>query len=171
MQRTKLPPDKEATLFILDEFATLQRMEVIERAAGYIAGFGVKLWIILQDLNQLKSLYSDRWETFLGNSGIITAFGNTDITTINYLSTKLGETEFIRTLRQANTQEGTSSQRRGLGHMIDDTVSGKVGGLMGPDSTSNQKGANVSDQASIKKVLCSHRMKSHGCSRENKARC
>ena len=60
----------------------LGHLESIERAAGYIAGFGVKLWVILQDINQLKSLYKDRWETFLGNAGTLTAFGNVDVTTL-----------------------------------------------------------------------------------------
>jgi hypothetical protein len=36
-------------LMVLDEFATLGHMSTIENAAGQIAGFGVKLWPILQD--------------------------------------------------------------------------------------------------------------------------
>jgi type IV secretion system protein VirD4 len=151
LQRIRLPAHRDATLFILDEFATLRRMDIIERAAGYIAGFGVKLWVILQDLNQLKSLYQDRWETFLGNSGTIAAFGNSDITTIQYLSSRLGETEVIRTLRHANTQESTSRNTRGLGHLLQDMTQGKLGGLLGPDSTSEQKGTNYSYQPSIQK--------------------
>ncbi|MFW6027318.1 MAG: type IV secretory system conjugative DNA transfer family protein, partial [bacterium] len=42
-------------LFILDEFASLGHMRQIEDAAGQIAGYGVKLWPILQDLGQLKA--------------------------------------------------------------------------------------------------------------------
>lgn len=41
-------------LMILDEFAAIGRMEAIEKAAGLMAGYGVKLWPFLQDLGQLK---------------------------------------------------------------------------------------------------------------------
>jgi len=58
-------------LFILDEFAALGRMEAIEKAAGLMAGFGVKLWPFLQDLGQLKRHYKEAWETFLGNAGVL----------------------------------------------------------------------------------------------------
>ena len=39
-----------------------------------------------------KSLYTDTWETFIGNSGVIQAFGNTDGTTCEYLSKRIGQT-------------------------------------------------------------------------------
>jgi len=79
-------------LFCLDEFATLGHMKTIENAAGQIAGFGVKLWPILQDLGQLKTLYKDRWETFMANAGVLQFFGNTDLTTLKWLSELLGST-------------------------------------------------------------------------------
>jgi type IV secretion system protein VirD4 len=79
-------------LFVLDEFASLGFVAALESAAGQIAGFGVKLWIILQDLGQLKSLYKDRWETFMGNAGILQFFGNNDLTTLEWISKRLGTT-------------------------------------------------------------------------------
>lgn len=79
-------------LFVLDEFATLGHMRQIEDAAGQIAGYGVKLWPILQDLGQLKALYKERWETFMGNAGILQFFGNNDLTTLEWVSKRLGST-------------------------------------------------------------------------------
>lgn len=79
-------------LMCLDEFAVLGHMKTIEDAAGQIAGFGVRLWPILQDLGQLKSLYKDRWETFMGNAGTLQFFGNSDMTTLEWISKRLGET-------------------------------------------------------------------------------
>src|SRR3984957_9274025 len=52
-------------LFLLDEFAALGRLEPVERAMGLMAGYGVQLWPILQDLHQLRSTYGKRAETFL----------------------------------------------------------------------------------------------------------
>lgn len=83
-------------LLLLEEFAVLGHMDAIEKAAGQIAGFGVKLWAILQDLGQLKALYKERWETFFGNAGITTWFGLNDQTSLEYVSARLGDTHFMR---------------------------------------------------------------------------
>jgi type IV secretion system protein VirD4 len=76
---------------VLEEFAALGHVRSIEAAAGYFAGFGLKLWTILQDLTQIKTHYKDSWETFLGNAGVIQAFGTVDGTTNKYLSELLGQ--------------------------------------------------------------------------------
>ena len=73
-------------LFLLDEFAVLGHMRQLEDAAGQIAGYGVKLWPIMQDLGQLKALYRERWETFMGNAGVLQFFGNNDLTTLEWIS-------------------------------------------------------------------------------------
>ena len=86
-------------LFILEEFAALEHMRSIERAAGFFAGFGVRLWAVLQDLTQLKAHYPNSYETFLGNAGLLQAFGNIDITTTEYLSKRLGEAQYVHVER------------------------------------------------------------------------
>ena len=90
-------------LFLLEEFASLKHMEALEHAAGYAAGFGVKLWAILQDLSQLKRYYRHGWETFLGNAGGIQAFANSDDSTLTFLSKKLGEGEVSRMVENINS--------------------------------------------------------------------
>lgn len=82
-------------------------MRQIEDAAGQIAGYGVKLWPIIQDLSQLKELYKDRWETFLGNAGVIQCFGNNEQTTTDWISKRLGKTSF----QVVRTSELSTSQR------------------------------------------------------------
>jgi type IV secretion system protein VirD4 len=94
MEREAAKP-KVPVLLCLDEFATLGHMRQIEAAAGQIAGFGVKLWPILQDLTQLKRDYKEGWETFLGNAGVIQFFGNNDTTTLEYISKRLGKTSIM----------------------------------------------------------------------------
>ena len=55
MERTgAVAEHRPYVLFCLDEFAALDRVESIEKAAGQIAGFGVKLWPVIQDLTQLQ---------------------------------------------------------------------------------------------------------------------
>jgi type IV secretion system protein VirD4 len=84
-------------LFLLEEFPVLEYLRPIETAAGFMAGFGVKLWTVLQDFTQLKTHYPKSWETFLGNAGVIQAFGNVDLTTTEYLSRRLGNTVVVET--------------------------------------------------------------------------
>lgn len=79
-------------LMCLDEFATLGHMRAIEDAAGQIAGFGVKLFFILQDLGQIEALYKQRWQTFMGNAGVLQFFGNNDLTTLEWAEKRLGKT-------------------------------------------------------------------------------
>ncbi len=90
MERHAQKP-KHPVLLCLDEFPILGHLRQIEDAAGQIAGFGVKLMICLQDLTQIKSLYQDRWETFIGNAGAVVCFGNSDPTTLEFVSRRLGK--------------------------------------------------------------------------------
>ena len=92
MEREKAEPPAPV-LACLDEFPVLGYMRQLENAAGQIASFGVKLWVVLQDWNQGKALYNERWETFVGNAGILQFFGNNDLTTTEYISKKLGKTQ------------------------------------------------------------------------------
>jgi len=98
-------------LLVLDEFAGLKKMEIIENAAAQIAGFGVKMCFILQNLTQLKSVYKDNWEVFVGNAGVKLFFGIEDNFTREYVSKQLGETEVARTTRNASETRGTSRSR------------------------------------------------------------
>lgn len=92
MEREKTKP-AAPVLACLDEFPVLGYMKQLETAAGLIASYDVKLWVILQDWNQGKALYGDRWETFAGNAGILQFFGNNDQTTTEYISKRLGKTQ------------------------------------------------------------------------------
>ena len=82
-------------MFLLDEFATLEKMSQIEIAAAQIAGFGAVLHVILQDLSQLEALYEKRWQTFLGNAGTIQLFSMNDLPTLKFASERLGKTSVI----------------------------------------------------------------------------
>jgi type IV secretion system protein VirD4 len=94
-------------LMILDEFPTLGTMPTVESAVGLMAGYGVKIWTIVQDINQLRSLYRDRWQSFIGNSGLVQFFGNVDRDTCEYVSKLCGEVS-----HQTETVTETWSQSR-----------------------------------------------------------
>lgn len=109
-ERLPTDPARLPILMILEEFAALGHLRPIEQAAGFIAGSGVRLWSVLQDLSQLKTHYKDGWETFLGNAGIIQAFSVADLTTCEYLSKLIGETT-VETTRKESV--GTNQFRGG----------------------------------------------------------
>jgi type IV secretion system protein VirD4 len=111
MQRNlKRPACGAPVLFLLEEFFTLGTMAAIEKAAGYAAGFGVKLWAVLQDLQQLMSLYPTSWQTFLANAGALQVFGTSDKETLEYVSKALGEIEITRVTNSTseNSTEGVA---------------------------------------------------------------
>jgi len=112
MEKTDVRP-ADPVLFVLDEFAALGPMRQIEDAAGQIAGYGVKLWPILQDLGQLKALYKERWETFMGNAGVLQFFGNNDLTTLEWISKRIGRTT-IEIGRDSNATPDQKDAGRGL---------------------------------------------------------
>lgn len=87
--RSSAKPERPV-LFLLDEFAALGRLQPIERAMGLMAGYGLQLWPILQDIHQLRSLYGTRAGTFLSNAGVLQAFGVNDFDTADMLSKTMG---------------------------------------------------------------------------------
>ena len=78
-------------LFLLDEFAALGRLEAVERAMGLMAGYGLQLWPILQDMSQLRDLYGERAGTFIANAGVQQVFGVNDFETAKWLSQMIGQ--------------------------------------------------------------------------------
>ncbi|QDG74382.1 type IV secretory system conjugative DNA transfer family protein [Labrenzia sp. PHM005] len=131
-----VPATGHPLLMCLDEFPALGKMERLEKAAAEIAGAGVKLMTVVQNLPQLKRLYKEGWETFLGNAGLQIYFGMDDNTTREYLQKALGEMEVVREVRSAN--EGTSEQ----------STTGETKGRSHGTTTNTSKGGNETWQDS-----------------------
>ena len=109
MQDLSIPKPEHSTLFVLDEFPLLGRMDRIKRAAGEAAKFGVKLFICAQDIGQLKEQYGhEAWETFIANSGTLIMFSNNDLNTQQYLSARLGR-EYYKAYSHSSGSGGSSS--------------------------------------------------------------
>ncbi len=79
-------------LLLLDEFAALGRLEPVARAMGLMAGYGLQLWPILQDIHQLRSLYGIDAGSFLSNAGCVQLFNVGDIDAAEWVSRTLGDT-------------------------------------------------------------------------------
>jgi type IV secretion system protein VirD4 len=104
------------TLFMLDEFGTIGKLNAVAQAYGLMAGLGMIVWAFVQDLNQLKRDYPDHWETFIGNSQAVTCFGVMDNFTTDYVSKFLGTSTIEHT--NISTSVGTSKAPAQMGAPI-----------------------------------------------------
>lgn len=118
----EVQPEKPI-LFLLDELATLGRLTMVEQAYGLMAGFGMQLWGIIQDVGQLKKNYGDGWETFIGNSGVLQYFGSNDRTTAEYFSALCGVTTVWNWSSAISRAVGTSSGSGGMSSSDSTTTS------------------------------------------------
>jgi type IV secretion system protein VirD4 len=75
---------------MLDEFAQLGHLSSVENNMAVMRGYGVKLWAVFQDLSQAQAIYGKRWESFMGNAGVLNSFAPQDVVTADYLSTRTG---------------------------------------------------------------------------------
>jgi type IV secretion system protein VirD4 len=90
-------PDQSGTpvLYLLDEFAALGYLAPVERAMSLMAGYGVQLWPILQDVHQLRAAYGERAGTFLSNAAVLQMFGINDHDSARLVSDLLGQSTTI----------------------------------------------------------------------------
>lgn len=115
MARSTAKP-AEPVLYLLDEFAALGYLAPVERAMGLMAGYGVQLWPILQDVHQLRATYAKRAGSFFSNAAVLQVFGVNDHETAQLVSNLLGqETVVFHTVGTTTGQlmsdvEPTSSQ-------------------------------------------------------------
>lgn len=84
------PEEKHEVLLMIDEFASLGHMEIIENALAFLAGHQVRLVLIVQGLGQLHALYDKGAENILQNCAVQVYFAANDETTAVYVSKRLG---------------------------------------------------------------------------------
>jgi type IV secretion system protein VirD4 len=47
-------------LMIIDEMTSLRKLPIIEEALGYVAGYGIRMFMLVQDIAQVESFYTDK---------------------------------------------------------------------------------------------------------------
>lgn len=103
-------PGESKVLFMLDEFAALGHLQIIETVWALVRGYGVQIMPVLQDLGQLKTIYKDRWETFIGNAGAVLALGANELTTAKWMSERAGETTRVVASYHSGSGQSTGNQ-------------------------------------------------------------
>lgn len=81
--------------FILDEFYNTGRIPSFDSILSYARSFGVSISIIIQSLDQLKSMYEKTWGTIVDNCSTFLYLGGVGHTeNLKYISDKLGKGTF-----------------------------------------------------------------------------
>jgi type IV secretion system protein VirD4 len=76
-------------LFLIDEFPSLNRMEIFADALSYMAGYGLKAYLITQDIRQIVDAYGQN-ESIVSNCHVRIAFAPNQIETAALLSKMTG---------------------------------------------------------------------------------
>lgn len=97
---TKKMPDKKTekhrVMMLLDEFPTLGKMDEIKAGIAYYRGYWVKLFLITQDTEQLKSIYeASGMNSFLSNCTYRITYAANNVDTARYISDLLGKKTMV----------------------------------------------------------------------------
>jgi type IV secretion system protein VirD4 len=98
----KMPNVKEepyGVMFLMDEFPTLGKMEQFKTGIAYFRGYRVRLFLIVQDTQQLKGTYEEAgMNSFLSNCTYRITFAANNYDTANMISQLCGN----KTVKQAS---------------------------------------------------------------------
>ena len=83
--------NKHRLLLLIDEFPSLNRMEIFADALSYMAGYGLKAYLITQDIRQIVDAYGNN-ESIVSNCHVRIAFAPNQFETADLLSKMTGTT-------------------------------------------------------------------------------
>jgi type IV secretion system protein VirD4 len=102
---------KHRLLLMLDEFTSLGKIPIVERAIAYMAGYGVKGYFIVQDTKQLNQAYGQD-NALMANCHIRIAYAPNLAETAEYLSKMLGQTTVVD--KKASISRSKSGDSRSI---------------------------------------------------------
>ncbi|MEM6554389.1 MAG: conjugal transfer protein TraG [Pseudomonadota bacterium] len=89
---------RRQVLMMLDEFPALGRLDFFESALAFMAGYGIRAYLIAQSLNQIEKAYGPN-NSILDNCHVRIAFASNDERTAKRISDALGTTTEQRAQR------------------------------------------------------------------------
>lgn len=110
---------KYQCLLMMDEFTSLGRIKILEKGVGFIAGYNMRLAMIIQSQSQLNSTYGEQQgKTFVSNMGASIVYAPRELKDANEVSETLGYMTVKSTSRSNSSRGGTSrsisDQKRAL---------------------------------------------------------
>jgi type IV secretion system protein VirD4 len=122
------PAYKHRLLAMIDELPALGKLEILQESLAFVAGYGIKCYLISQDINQLKSRESGYGpdETITSNCHVQTAFPPNRLETAEHLSKLTGQTTIVK-------EQVTRSGHGLLGTQVSTTMQEVQRPLLTPD--------------------------------------
>lgn len=90
--------DRHRLLLMLDEFPALGRLDFFESALAFMAGYGLKSFLIAQSLNQIEKAYGPN-NSILDNCHVRVSFATNDERTAKRVSDALGTATEMKAMR------------------------------------------------------------------------
>ena len=89
---------RHRVLMMLDEFPALGRLDFFESALAFMAGYGLKAFLIAQSLNQIEKAYGQN-NSILDNCHVRVSFATNDERTAKRVSDALGTATELRAMK------------------------------------------------------------------------
>ena len=118
---------KEQTFFILDEFANIGKIPDFDKKISTSRSRKISFSVILQNIDQLETVYEKSYETIMGNCDTHVFLGSNSFKTVEYFSKALGE----KTIGRDSISVNKDKQNHKTGKSVSDQVMARA--LMTPD--------------------------------------
>jgi type IV secretion system protein VirD4 len=139
--------NRHRLLFLIDEFPSLNRMEIFADALSYMAGYGLKAYLITQDIRQIVDAYGQN-ESIVSNCHVRIAYAPNQVDTAELLSKMTGTT----TVQKASFNFSGSRFSPVMSH-INGSVDHVERPLMTPDEVMRLRPPQKSGNGSSEKII------------------
>lgn len=139
--------NRHRLLFLIDEFPSLNRMEIFADALSYMAGYGLKAYLITQDIRQIVDAYGQN-ESIVSNCHVRIAYAPNQVETAELLSKMTGTT----TVQKASFNFSGSRFSPVMSH-INGSVDHVERPLMTPDEVMRLRPPQKSGNGSSEKIV------------------
>ena len=102
--------EKSPVLFLIDEAANIGKVPALLEAVILLRGYGIRIWLFFQSLEQLKTTYGEHAPVILDNMGTQQYFGINSYQIAEELSKRLGNETIL-----VKTENGGGSESRPTG--------------------------------------------------------
>ncbi len=134
---------KHRLLMMLDEFPSFGKLQPIADGLAFVAGYGIKCYIISQDTVQFSAVYGDK-NSILSNCHIQAMFPPNRLETAQYISQTLGEATIVE------RQYSLSGKRAGMFHgQVTESVKTDKRPLLTPDEVMALPGPRKNEAGDI----------------------
>lgn len=137
---------KHRLLLLLDEFTSLNRLTIVEDSLRDMAGYGIKAFLICQDLMQLKSVYGPN-QSLTSNCTVRVCFATNEIETADIVSKWAGARTIV-----ASKYSQSAKKDKMRADSVSESVHEHRRPLLLPDEVMRLPAAKTDDDGNIKEA-------------------